>query len=99
VRDAVLAGGGRGPLPGLLGSRTYVRAALDVLGAARSELVCRQTGLVALEAALDALFPEATTRLQAPGTTGTGGGDPGGGRARGGEGDERGLRASSSGEE
>lgn len=97
VRDAVLAGGGRGPLPGLLGSRTYVRAALDVLGAARSELVCRQTGLVALEAALDALFPETTTRRLAPGTTGTGGGE--GGDERGGEGDERGLRASSSGEE
>ena len=97
VRDAVLAGGGRGPLPGLLGSRTYVRAALDVLGAARSELVCRQTGLVALEAALDALFPETTTRRLPPGTTGTGGGE--GGDERGGEGDERGLRASSSGED
>ena len=97
VRDAVLAGGGRGPLPGLLGSRTYVRAALDVLGAARSELVCRQTGLVALEAALDALFPETTTRRLPPGTTGAGGGQ--GGDERGGEGDERGLRASSSGEE
>ena len=58
VRDALLAAGSRGPLPGLLGARNYARAALDVLGAFRSELVCRQTGLLVLEAALEALFPE-----------------------------------------
>ena len=34
VRDAILASGSRGPLPGLLGTRNYTRAALDVLAAA-----------------------------------------------------------------
>ena len=58
VRDAILASGSRGPLPGLLGTRNYTRAALDVLAAARSDLMMRQVGLLVMEAALEALFPE-----------------------------------------
>ena len=58
VRDAILAAGSRGPLPGLLGTRNYTRAALDVLAAARSDLMMRQVGLLVIEAALEALFPE-----------------------------------------
>ena len=58
VRDAILASGSRGPLPGLLGTRNYTRAALDVLAAARSDLRMRQVGLLVMEAALEALFPE-----------------------------------------
>jgi sorting nexin-13 len=58
VRDALLAAGSRGPLPGLLGGRNYTRGALDVLAAARSDLMTRQIGLLVLEAALEALFPE-----------------------------------------
>ena len=58
VRDAILASGSRPPLPGLLGTRNYTRAALDVLAAARSDLMMRQVGLLVMEAALEALFPE-----------------------------------------
>ena len=58
VRESLLAAGSRGPLPGLLGARNYTRAALDVLAAARSDLMTRQVGLLVMEAILKGLFPE-----------------------------------------
>ena len=58
VRDALLASWSCGPLNNLVGDRNCTRAALDVLGAARSEILCTQIGLHVLNATLDALFPE-----------------------------------------
>ena len=58
VRDALLASWSRGPLYNLVGARNCTRAGLDVLGAARSELLCARVGLEATLAALDAAFPE-----------------------------------------
>jgi sorting nexin-13 len=66
VRDALLAAGSRGPLPGLLGVRNYTRAALDVLAVTRSELMTRQIGLLVLEAALEGLFPELEAHANHP---------------------------------
>lgn len=63
VRDALLSIGSRGPVPGLLGTRNFTRAAHDVLAIANSELMMRQIGLLLLEAALESLF----TKLQAHG--------------------------------
>ena len=58
VRDALLASWSRGPLYNLVGARNCTRAGLDVLGVARSELLCARVGLEAMLAALDAAFPE-----------------------------------------
>ena len=58
VRDALLASWSRGPLYNLVGARNCTRAGLDVLGAARSELLCARVGLEAMLATLDAAFPE-----------------------------------------
>ena len=58
VRDALLASWSRGPLYNLVGARNCPRAGLDVLGVARSELLCARVGLEAMLAALDAAFPE-----------------------------------------
>ena len=62
VRDALLASWSRGPLYNLVGARNCTRAGLDVLGAARSELLCARVGLEATLAALDAAFPESAVR-------------------------------------
>jgi hypothetical protein len=44
VRDALLASWSRGPLYNLVGARNCTRAGLDVLGVARSELLCARVG-------------------------------------------------------
>jgi hypothetical protein len=62
VRDALLASWSRGPLYNLVGARNCTRAGLDVLGVARSELLCARVGLEAMLAALDAAFPESAVR-------------------------------------
>ena len=51
VRDALLASWSRGPLYNLVGARNCTRAGLDVLGVARSELLCARVGLEAMLAA------------------------------------------------
>jgi hypothetical protein len=66
VRDALLASWSRGPLYSLVGARNCTRAGLDVLGAARSELLCARVGLEAMLAALDAAFPESKRQPSAP---------------------------------
>ena len=66
VRDALLASWSRGPLYSLVGARNCTRAGLDVLGAARSELLCARVGLEAMLAALDAAFPESKRPPSAP---------------------------------
>lgn len=66
VRDALLASWSRGPLYNLVGARNCTRAGLDVLGAARSELLCARVGLEAMLAALDAAFPESKRQPSAP---------------------------------
>jgi hypothetical protein len=66
VRDALLASWSRGPLYSLVGARNCSRAGLDVLGAARSELLCARVGLEAMLAALDAAFPESKRQPSAP---------------------------------
>ena len=60
TRDALLASWSRGPLNNLVGDRNCTRAALDVLGAARSEILCMMVGLEVIQSTLDALFPESS---------------------------------------